>query len=355
MISNSSLRSTTLWDRMGRWLCALAGLLTLLLVLLVACGRRSEDVIILRINGQEVFRSELELLARNGMFKAGIQPGTAESEKWLREHVENLYESLIKLYLIQQAAEATQEEPTGEEIDQAIKEFKDHFPNAQEYAQLMETAGLSAEKLRVIFRNKIMADRFQAAKVQEGKKEPIQEELREWYGKHADEFRAPNRLRLRHILFLVKREASPEERIAIKEEAERQRRSLAGVDEEAFSRAARELSDDTPTAARGGDLGFVAQQTARQLYPAGLAESLFNLRKGEMSPVLQSHLGYHIFMAVDDEQGFEEALEEVRQRAVEESMATALLTWLAEEREKANIEILVEPQDLFAKPIATPA
>ena len=329
-----------------------AALLLLIVLLTGGCGQKSTDVVILRINGEEVFRSELELLARNGMVKAGIQPGSAKSKKWLQEHTENLYETVIKLYLIQQAAQATMEEPTDEEIDQAIEEFKGQFPNLDEYARFLEMAGLSSEGIRVVFHNKIMTDRFQAAKMEEGKKEPTREELREWYEKHAEDFRAPNRLRLRHILFLVGRGASPEERITIRERAEQVRTGLAGADEETFSRVAREKSDDAPTAAQGGDLGFVTLETARQAYPAGLTESIFKLEKGEISPVLQSSLGYHIFMAVDDEQQFEEALDDLRTRLVNESMAGALLTWLAEARQKAEIEILIKPQDVFAEPVS---
>jgi parvulin-like peptidyl-prolyl isomerase len=330
----------------------LAALVVLVVLLPVGCSRKSKDVVIFRINGEDVFKSELDLLARNGMVKAGLEPGSAESQKWLKEHVGNLYDSLIKLYLIQQAAQATETEPSSEEIDRAVEQFKGVFPDAKEYAQFLEMAKLSPDQLRVIFRNKIMAERFQTAKMNEGKREPTQEELRKWYEEHADEFCAPNVLRLRHILFLVKRGASPEERIAVKDRAEEVRRNLAGADEKTFIRLAREISDDTPTAAQGGDLGFVTQQAARQTYPAGIAEAIFKLRKSEISPVIQSNLGYHIFMAVDDKQGFEEALSDVQARLLNDSMITAFSMWLAEARKKANIEILVQPQDAFAEPVS---
>ncbi len=86
----------------------------------------------------------------------------------------------------------------------------------------------------------------------------------------------------------------------MRQTADQVRRDLAGADEETFSRMAREISDDTPTASEGGDLGFISRKAAEESFPRGLVDSIFQLRQGEISPVLQSDLGYHIFMAVDD-------------------------------------------------------
>jgi peptidyl-prolyl cis-trans isomerase SurA len=59
-----------------------------------------------------------------------------------------------------------------------------------------------------------------------------------------------------------------------------------------FSMLARMYSDDPGSASKGGDLGFVERG---QLYPEVEAVA-FNLRSGEISPVIKSRSGYHIFM-----------------------------------------------------------
>ena len=59
-----------------------------------------------------------------------------------------------------------------------------------------------------------------------------------------------------------------------------------------FSTLARLYSDDPGTASKGGDLGFIERG---QLYPE-VEAFVFNMRSGEISHVVKSRSGYHIFM-----------------------------------------------------------
>ena len=59
-----------------------------------------------------------------------------------------------------------------------------------------------------------------------------------------------------------------------------------------FSTLARMYSDDPGTASKGGELGFIERG---QLYPEVEAVA-FNLKSGEISHVIKSRSGYHIFM-----------------------------------------------------------
>ncbi len=338
-----------------RYIQALFLLCCTLPLFLSGCGDREDDTLLFRVNGEEVYQSELELIGRNAMAKAGIDPTSLQARMWLKDHAKNLYDTLIRLYLIQQTAQKTVEEPTEQEVTRAIESFREAFPSEEDYARFMEVANLEPDEVRTIFRNKILTERFQKMKLQEGKTELSEEELREWYNEHAGEFRAPNRLHLRHILFLVDQGATPEERVEIREKAERIRKDLTGADEGKFAETAKRVSEDTPTVPTGGDLGFITLDAARPSFPPGIAESIFELEEGEISPVLQSKMGYHIFMVADDEQSFEEAKEEIRERLQNQAMISHFEKWFKETREQANIEIVVKPEDLYNKIIDIPS
>jgi len=324
------------------WAFVLAGFL-------VGCGQRTKDPVIMRINGEEVRKSELDLLGRNVLVKAGIQPGSEEGRQYLKAQLDNMYDSLISLYLIQQSAQATQAEPSEEEIDKAIEAFKNEFPDAAEYEKFVEMTGLPVSEFRLSFKNKLLSERFQLGKLEEARKNLTEEAVRQWYDQHQEQFRAPNMLRIRTILFQIPHGASPEQRVAVKEKAEHIRQNLTGADEETFATTAREISEDTPTAPNGGDLGFIPLRSARESFPAGVADSIFGLKKGDISPVLQTTMGYWIFMITDDEQDFEEAKKQIEDQMVIEAFAK----WMNEAREKATIEILIGPQEVYAEP--TPA
>ena len=64
---------------------------------------------------------------------------------------------------------------------------------------------------------------------------------------------------------------------------------------EKFSMLARLYSDDPGSASKGGNLGFVEKGT---LYPEFEAAA-FNLKTGEISPVIQTKAGYHIIQMIE--------------------------------------------------------
>lgn len=76
-----------------------------------------------------------------------------------------------------------------------------------------------------------------------------------------------------------------------------------------FDEIAKEKSTDTPTAARGGDLGW----SAPNVYVDPFAQALVKLKKGEFSqePV-QTNFGYHIIMVQDTRELTFPTLEEAK-------------------------------------------
>ncbi len=108
---------------------------------------------------------------------------------------------------------------------------------------------------------------------------------REVYVTQADRFRAPERVRVSHILVKVGADGDA----AAKARAEALRaRAAAGTP---FADLAREASDDASAKSNGGDIGLVA---AKQVDP-DFAAAAFALRSpGELSPVVKSAFGYHV-------------------------------------------------------------
>ena len=134
-----------------------------------------------------------------------------------------------------------------------------------------------------------------------GRLEPTEAELRAWIAENEEqvqqEYEAnrhnytdlePQR-RAEHILVRVSREADDSIREAARNRAENYRqRALAGED---FSALAREVSDDTASAQRGGDLGF----NPRGRMVREFDEAMFGLENiGELSEVVETNFGYHV-------------------------------------------------------------
>lgn len=113
------------------------------------------------------------------------------------------------------------------------------------------------------------------------------EAVRTYYREHAETYATPEKRRARHILFKVGAEDSQESKQAIRAEAEKVlAQAQKGAD---FSLLASKYSDDA-TKTKGGDLGFFERG---QMVPA-FEESVFALKKGEVSGVVETPFGYHI-------------------------------------------------------------
>ncbi len=93
-----------------------------------------------------------------------------------------------------------------------------------------------------------------------------------------------------------------------------------------------------PEAIRGGDLGFIT----RQIMPEPLDDTIFNLRLNEISPIVQSPYGFHIFKVLEIKpakiKNFAESKEEIMAdiRAKKEEVAFA--GWLESLKNKAVIK-----------------
>jgi len=156
-------------------------------------------------------------------------------------------------------------------------------------------------------------------------------------GKRSPQVRAVTETHVRHILI------KPNE---LRDEAEviaRLRRLKARIEGgEDFAELARQNSEDPGSAAKGGDLGWVAPG---ELVPE--FERVMNgLAPGEISQPFQSPFGWHIAQVVGrrqvengEEQRRRQAREAIRQRKAQE----ALEAWLRRLRDEAYVEIRLEP------------
>src|SRR4029453_6516172 len=99
-----------------------------------------------------------------------------------------------------------------------------------------------------------------------------------YYREHAKEFESPRQVRAAHILVRVPETGGSEaEDKARSKIADAIRRAKAGED---FGKLAQQLSQDSGTAPRGGDLGLVSKG---EVVPQ-FEQALFALKKGEVSP-----------------------------------------------------------------------
>src|SRR5262247_3754791 len=131
-------------------------------------------------------------------------------------------------------------------------------------------------------------------------------EVEKYYREHAKEFESPRQVRAAHVLVRVPETGGSEaEDKARSKIADVIRRAKAGED---FGKLAQQLSEDSGTAPRGGDLGLVSPG---EVVPQ-FEQALFALKKGEVSPEpVRTPFGFHAIKVTDIQEGGKKPLKDV--------------------------------------------
>jgi peptidyl-prolyl cis-trans isomerase D len=142
------------------------------------------------------------------------------------------------------------------------------------------------------------ADFIQAANVSD-------QQLRQQYQDNIDSYRTPDRVRVRHILIKTQGK-SKEEAAKLKAKAEDVLKQLQhGGD---FADLAKKYSDDTGTAVKGGELGWI---TKGQTVP-NFEKTAFSQKPGETSGLVETEYGFHIIQTEEKQAAHTQTFDEVK-------------------------------------------
>jgi peptidyl-prolyl cis-trans isomerase D len=175
-----------------------------------------------------------------------------------------------------------------------------------------------------------------------------------YYREHAKEFESPRQVRAAHILVRVPETGGSEaEDKARSQVADAIRRAKAGED---FGKLAQQLSQDSGTAPRGGDLGLVSKG---EVVPQ-FEQALFALKKGEVSPEpVRTPFGFHAIKVTDIQEGGKKPLKDVAGQIKSRLSAEAADRAVKEKAEQirpplqAAKDFMAEAKKLGLEPIET--
>lgn len=135
--------------------------------------------------------------------------------------------------------------------------------------------------------------------------------VRRFYDEHADRYHLPERVRARHVLVRVEKDATEEK---VQEAKKRIDAAVARIKAgEEFEKVAAELSEDPGSKDRGGDLGFFPRG---QMVPA-FEDVAFQQTDGETSEVVRTDFGFHVIRTEDHEAAKDRSFDEVAHEIAE--------------------------------------
>jgi parvulin-like peptidyl-prolyl isomerase len=174
-----------------------------------------------------------------------------------------------------------------------------------EFEQQLQIAGLTLDGFKQRIHEKVVIGKVLEAEAFHDV-EPTDQEINDFYLKNKDSITTPPQVRASRILIHVDEKTTPEEKAAKKKSIDKaHERVMHGED---FSKVAMEVSEDRSSAPKGGDIDFFRPGENEP----GFDAVAFTTKKGAVSAVFETSLGFQFLKVTDTKEGGEVPLADVR-------------------------------------------
>jgi parvulin-like peptidyl-prolyl isomerase len=280
------------------------------------------STVVAEVSGYEITLTDLrkEMKFAERQFRVGNRKGLTSEELLVLKT--NALNRIIRNTLLVKEAAKNNIQLSRDEYESALREAKNGYAEESFY-NLLSIEGISAEEWEKRFKNNLLIKKL--INIKGDSKVPVSEgDLKRFYETHPEDFQKGERVRFYHIMVET-------------EGAARDIRKQLKSGKKEFSMLAQEYSL-SPEGANGGDLGYFA---AGEL-PVEFA-GIFKLKGNQISEVIHTPRGYHLFKVMDKKvarrMGFEESLKVIQGRLVREAQGKAFQEWLVKLKNKADIKI----------------
>jgi parvulin-like peptidyl-prolyl isomerase len=245
----------------------------------------AEDDVIATVNGEEIFRKELD--RRLGVLKRMNQ----EVTRAVQIQVIN---QLTKKILLKQFVEGQNIEVSDGAVQgelEKIKYFLQSNPNNSEKSleEILEAQGSDIDELKGEVRRTLALSKYLDEMVDD-------DEKRSYFAANMSSFNG-EKVKASHVLIDTTKLKTDAELEKAKQKIEEVKKEIDnGAD---FAETARKYST-CPSAENGGDIGFFQRKGS---LVEEFAEAAFSMEVGEISGPVKTQFGYHIIKVTDKEEG----------------------------------------------------
>ena len=297
----------------------LPGLLApLLFASVFACGRDADksSVVVAKIDSQTITLKALD----DALARLMPTDGPAGNEDLSAVKRDILNQMIVETLILNEAGRMSVT-VSNAELDAEVNLLKKDYGGPTFNDAIVERYG-NIDVWREEIRKKLIIKKTIAA-VSGTDKTPVEQAARKYYDEHIKEYDTPEQVRARMIVAATEDDA---------------RKIHKNLTPENFAKTAKEVSI-SPEAKNGGDLGYFG----RGDMPKEFEDAVFGRKIGEITPVVKTDYGFHIFYVEDHRQGGRLKWEDARAKIIEkirlEEADAKFIKWLAELKGRSHIEV----------------
>jgi foldase protein PrsA len=261
---------------------------------LSGCGGKDAAI---KVNGQVIttdqINAQLDLVKKRypTMFTGSNSAGA------LMDFKKRIADDLVNQALIEQAAQQKGIDISDDDIQKQVDQLRGNFKDQSQFDKALQSAGMTLDQLKTQIRSQLVTQKL--VEVLAASTKVTDADIQQYYNNNKAEFTQPAAKRASHILF--KDQATAEKVL-----------KMLQTNKITFSQAAREYSIDPSSASKGGDLGWPTQS-----YVPEFEAAVKKLKKGQMSDVVQSPVGWHIILVTDERPATQQPLSDVKSQIEE--------------------------------------
>lgn len=299
-------------------------------MLLTGCTFNQKDVIV-KVNGKNITQSEydhaFDKAVGSSMFsQLGVDVKKDKNSFLYLMLKDKVVNELIVKALVEQEMAKRNIKVTRDDINKELKTIIDKVGSKEKFEEILKQNKISSAQFKKDLTEEVKMKKLVATISNVSVTEA---DARKFYNQNLSKFKYPDKVRASHILISANPEeikqkimSDPANKNLSKEEVqakvdkelavklEKAKKILAEVkkDPTAFEKIAKENSDDTGSAKKGGDLGFFSKQEMVEPF----SKAAFALKPNTVSDIVQSPYGYHIIIVKDRMKAGQEPFEKVK-------------------------------------------
>lgn len=253
-----------------------------------------------------------------------------ELERRLKEVKEAVLEQLINSKLVVSLAKKKKIEIDENELRNRIDKIKEYYGSQEAFLQALNAKGTNLTEFEQEIREQMLAQKLVDQEVA-SKIVVTPAEVRDLYKKNKEKFVAPNRVKVRSIMI---RKTDDE---TLDQAHKRIEEIVADLKKGKDFAALAAKRSEGPYRDNGGDMGYIV--------PGQMLEEIdkviFSLKKQELSDIVQTHVGFHVFLVEDIEKSrlleINEVSDFLRQQLYMKRFEENMINWLEAKRKNAYI------------------
>lgn len=296
-------------------------------------AKPAPDHTLVKVNGTAITQLEVDRAVKVMLAQSQVkQPLPPETMKQAEAAA---IEQLTAAELLYQEAAKLAIPDLDKQIAEKVALNRAKFKSETEFLDALKGIDMTPQDMQEFTRKDIVINNFIEKKFA-ANAAATEAESRKFYDENLDQyFKQPETVRASHILISADEKATPEERKKAKEKAEALLKRLKAGEEFAALAKAESVC---PSSTQGGDLGTFGR--GQMVGP--FEDSVFALKPGEVSGLVETQFGYHIIKLIEKQELKTEKFEDVKDKIANflkgQKVQQELSSFMDELKKSAKIE-----------------